>query len=132
MYKMHFSYSSDKFIFLLKLWNNLFYEFTRQYIYTFVTKKYIHYAGIFSYYVRKTIFRNSKYECDDRTRSDIAKAVIAHNRGLESVLLRTHIYRPLQYRHLIQSSFVLVDLSRRYRTTTHSHMLSSFCLLSLL
>ena len=95
-------------------------------------KKFMHNAGIFSYYVRKTIFRNSKYQCDDRTRNDIAKAVIAHKRGLESVLLRTHIYRPLENRHSIQSSFVLVDLSRRYRTTTHSHMLSSFCLLSLL
>ena len=63
-----------------------------EYIYTLVTKKFIHYAGIFSYYVRETIFKNSKYQCDDRTRGDIAKAVIAHKRGLESVLLRnSHI-----------------------------------------
>ncbi|KAK1134981.1 hypothetical protein K0M31_007747 [Melipona bicolor] len=41
-------------------------------------------SEITSYYVRETIFRNSKYQCDDRTRRDIAKAVVAHKRGLES------------------------------------------------
>ncbi|KAK1134982.1 hypothetical protein K0M31_007748 [Melipona bicolor] len=42
-------------------------------------------SEITSYYVRETIFRNSKYQSDDRTRRDIAKAVIAHNRGLEYI-----------------------------------------------
>ena len=54
-------------------------------------KKFVHNAGSFSYYVRQTISRNSKYQCDDRTRRDIAKAVTAHKRGLELVLLRTYI-----------------------------------------
>ena len=79
--------------------------FTR--IFPFITEIYlfIHNAGRFSYYVRKTISRSSKYQCDDRTRKDIVKAVTAHNKGLESVLLRTHFYLSLQDFYLIQSSF---------------------------
>ena len=88
-------------------------------IYTFIMKKFVHNAAIFSYYVRKTIVINSKYQCDDRTRRDIAKAVTTHKRGLESVLLRTYLYLSLQDRHLIQSSFVLVDVLRNSRITTH-------------
>ena len=128
--KLSFSTTLINLFFLSKLWKIML-----KYIYTTVTKMFMHNAGIFSYYVRKTIFSNSKYQCDERTRRDIAKAVIAHRRGLESVLLRTHIYhifRSSLDRHSIQLSFVPVDLSRRYRTTARFHMLSSFCLLSFL
>ncbi|KAK1134985.1 hypothetical protein K0M31_007751 [Melipona bicolor] len=77
-------------------------------------------SEVTSCYVKETIFRNSKYQCDERTRKDIAKAVIAHKRGLEYIQeIQDHTAFTYAVLLLFAVSSLAINL---FRFALHSHL----------